>query len=534
MEHDFPVLIVGGGPAGLVTALLLAQSGVPSLLVERHTSTSIHPRARGLNLRTMEIFRSLGLEKQIQQAGASLADNHLMLFVETLAGREIRRVPDADLLPVGKELEAITPCTWCQCAQDELEPILLAAAREKGAHIQFHTELQMLTYHAHGIEATVLDTTTGQQRTIHTRYLIAADGAHSQVRQQLGLAMQGRAGLGNFINIYFRADLRDLVCDRPFGICFVENEALEGVLLPVNNTDRWLLNVEYAPERGAQATDCSPARCQELVRAAIGRPELELEVLSVLLWEAAARVAEQMQVGNIFLVGDAAHTMPPAGGFGMNTAIQDAHNLAWKLAMVIEGEAGAGLLDTYAAERYPLACAVVKQATRELEAETPDTPGTPGDLLTSILGYSYASSAIMEQRHDESARCIAGLAAAGRPGTRASHVWLTYRDQRISTLDLFGRHFVLLPGALGGAWRGAAHTVAERMRLKLAVYQVGIDFTFPGGDESWHASCGITAQGALLVRPDGFVCWRSSDLAPKPEQLLTELFQHILSRGPCV
>lgn len=539
-DDTFPVLIVGGGPVGLSASLLLSCFGVPTLLIERHASTSIHPRARGLNIRTMEIYRELGLEEAVHAAGAALADSRYMLFVETLAGKEIRRVPDEDLFPVGEQLAQVTPCSWCQCAQDELEPILLAAARRNGADVQFGTELVTFTQDSTGVTATVMDRSTGVQRTVRARYMLAADGANSTIRKALEVPMFGQGTLEHYVNIYFHADLRNLVHGREFGICFVENSAVEGIFLAVNNTDRWLFNVPYAPEQGGAPADFTPERCTDLVRKAVGLPQIDVEILSVLPWVATARVADRLQVGQVFLAGDAAHLMPPAGGFGLNTGVQDAHNLAWKLAAVLNENAEPALLETYNTERQPVARLVVEQALRELDAPTPDTvvgsgpaDGPPEhegdelmDQLTAVLGYRYTSRAILAP--DSAPPVPYGLDLTGRPGTRAPHLWIEREGKRISTLDLFNRHFVLLVGSNGQVWSNAARAVATLKKIDLAIYRFGRDGDLIDLDERWCATYGVTSEGAVLVRPDGFVAWRSKGLEESPQVTLEQILDRLL------
>ncbi len=538
-HHHIPVLIVGGGPVGLSASLFLSHLGVPSLLVERHSTTSIHPRARGLNVRTMEIYRELGLEGAIRGAGAALASSRYMLFVETLAGKEIRRVPDDELMPVGERLATITPCTWCQCAQDDLEPLLLNEAKKLGATIWFGSELVSFTQDDRGVTATVVERASGIEHSIQADYLIAADGASSPIRSMLEMPMGGLGTLEHFVNIYFRADLRDLVRDRWFGICFVENPDVQGLFLAVNNTDRWLFNVAYAPEEGKTAADFTTERCIDLVRQAVGLPRLEVEVISVLPWEATARVVERMGVKRVFLAGDAAHLMPPAGGFGLNTGVQDVHNLAWKLAAVINGDADAALLETYTAERLPVALAVVEQAVRELNAPTPDTvegaePGGPprGDgedellaQLTAVLGYRYTSSAVAD---DKGSPQLEESTLAGRPGTRAAHIWLERQGERISTIDLFGTHFVLLAGEDGSVWATAAREVVSRLKLPLDIYRIGKQGDVVDLEQRWSSAYGVTSQGAVLVRPDGFVAWRANGSEEESERTLTHVLTLLL------
>jgi putative polyketide hydroxylase len=538
-EAICPVLIVGGGPVGLTAALLLARYGVAARLVERHPSTSIHPRARGLNVRTMEIYRALGLEDAIRSAGADLSMGRSMLFVDTLAGHEIQRIRFDDHVADPGLLARISPCDWRSCAQDELEPLLVEAALRHGAELRFGAALAGFAQDPDGVTATVIERTTGDTNIVRASYLIAADGAASSVREALGVAMTGRGSLDHCINIYFRADLRDLVRGRWFTLCFVQNPAAPGLILAVNNSDRWLFNLTYRPEEGVTPADFTAERCIDLIRKAVGLPALGVEILSVLPWEAAARMAERFSVGRVFLAGDAAHVMPPTGGFGLNTGVQDAHNLAWKLAAIIRGEAGPALLETYDAERRPVARIVTAKALQELDAmrgggahATTSTPGDgePINLLVAVLGYRYASRTVSAS--DDDLPTGNDLDLTGRPGTRAPHVWLKRGETSLSTLDLFLDRFVLLGGTEAGPWCDGARAAANRMGVGLDVWRVGPWGDLIDRDGDWCSAYGVTPPGAVIVRPDGFVAWRSRSGSASSEAEIVRVLGHLLCRSP--
>jgi putative polyketide hydroxylase len=522
-----PVLIVGGGLVGLSTSLFLTQHHVPSLLVERHVSTSIHPRARGINFRTMELFRGLGLEEQLRIAGKDLANNHGMLIVETLAGVERRRIAMAE--PENSPMDLISPTDWCVCAQDQSEPVLLAAARQRG-DLRFNTEMVSFEQDEAGVTAVILDRTTGTQQTVRADYLVAADGAASPIRNALSITRSGTGTLGHNISIYFSADLGDLVRGREFVLCQVENAEVQGLFIAINNKDLWLFSIAYDLERGEQPEDFSAERCIDLIRKAVGLPQLAVEIKSILPWEAAIRVADRFQDGRIFLVGDAAHQMPPTGAFGANTGIQDAHNLAWKLAAVYHGQASPTLLATYDEERRPVACFTTEQAGLR-SAVTAFDPRNANrtdlaDNLVIITGYQYTSGAIIA--NDTEPLPLDHLILDGHPGRRAPHVWLERQGRRISTLDLFGAHFVLLTGEYGQGWRDAAQALAARRDMNLDAYCVGSNDDLIDLDNRWSNAYGVTSAGAVLVRPDGFVCWRVRDAKESQEQTLAAVLDQLL------
>lgn len=527
-EH-VPVLIVGGGLAGLTTALSLAHYGVSALLIERHAGTTVHPKQFGLGIRPMEIYRSLGLEEAVIAGGADLLNAREHMVVQTLAAGAIQRHQ-----MVGEQAADLTlsPSTVTVCPQNILEPLLLEAARQRGTEICFGTRMLTFAQEEAGVTVELEEVATGKRRSVRADYLVAADGAHSSIRRSLDIPTRGAGTLAHMVNIYFRADFRARLGEQSFAVCVVLNPEATGVLVPVNSRDLWCFNVSMYPERGERLEDFTSERCIELVRKALGLPDQQVDILSVLPWEIAVEAAQRLADGRIFIVGDAAHIMPPLGGFGASTGIQDAQNLAWKLALVVHGQAGPELLASYEAEREPVNWFTVEQArlryqetNRRWSADEAERAqvGMAHDLVV-MLGYHYQSSALVEPRRVMPS--LEHVALNGEPGTRAPHLWVERDGERISTLDLLGRRFVLLSGPAGEAWQSAASTVATRLGLELDLYRAGSDFNDEQG--AFCETCGISPQGALLVRPDGFVGWRASEAADRPEQVLTSVFTQLL------
>lgn len=354
----------------------------------------------------------------------------------------------------------------------------------------------------------------------------------------------GRGSLGYLLNILFEADLSELVCGRRFSICRIDRPELSGLFTSINNSTRWVFHLSYKPERGEKIENFLPARCQELLRLALGMPEIELEIKSILPWESAMRVVDGFQQGRVFFAGDAAHQMPPWGGQGANTGIADVHNLAWKLAAVLKGRAAPALLATYDSERRPVGFQAAAESAAAADAYGLLRPGKVGSLPALLhraprllgYGYEYTSQAIIPEpgarpkgllRQLLTRKGLLGL--DGRPGTHAPHLWVEHEGQRISTLDLFGQDFVLLTGPDGQAWRPAASAAAAHLSLDLVAYCLGPDGDVRTSRNTWPTSAGISTQGALLVRPDGFVAWRARKLPDNPLQALQQTLTHILA-----
>jgi putative polyketide hydroxylase len=538
--HDCDVLIAGGGPVGLTASMLLSRLGVRSLLVERHPGTSIHPKARGINSRTMEIFRQVGVEDAVRAAGLAPGRSGFIVWTRSLAGEELERRTPARSRP---EAQQASPVIRCLCAQDDLEPALRAHAESLGpGELRFGTELTSFSPHDDHVVATLRD--AGGERQVRARYLIAADGARSRVRESLGIAMRGNAGIYRSINILLHADLTPWVADRPAALYFVEQPGLKATFLTINGANRWGFLINNLPLNGAD--EYTPERCAAVVRQAAGVPDLLVEILGAVPWVAAAQVAERYRDGRVFLAGDAAHHMPPTGGFGMNTGVQDVHNLAWKLAAVLHGWAGPGLLDSYEHERLPYGRAITEQSlanARSLgrgEHVATTLPPASGlarpeflNELGMIFGASYESRVIIPDGTAPPvvANPVTDYVATGRPGARAPHVWLERAGIRISTVDLFGDGFVLLAGPAGVAWRDAAVAAARELGAPCRAFTVGSGGDLGDPDKRWASVYGVGEDGAVMVRPDGHVGWRSPHGGRDPWNETTAVLRQLLARG---
>jgi 2-polyprenyl-6-methoxyphenol hydroxylase-like FAD-dependent oxidoreductase len=522
-------MIVGGGPVGLSASLLLSRHGVRSILFERHPTTSIHPKARGLNVRTLELFRVWGIESAVRAAAKDLERARDVVWAPTLLAPETRRAPYGG---AGELQQEDSPTTSAGCAQDKLEPVLLQAARSSGVgELCFGQEVVDLKQDREGVVATVVDRASGQERLVCTAWVIAADGAQSPIRSMLGTGMIGPGAIAHRMGIYFRANLRKVGRDRPALIYIVSPPEGPGAMGAVNLTDLWAYMAPFRPDQCERIEDFTNARCIQLVRSAVGAPDLHVEVLSALPWSVSAATAERFREGRVFLAGDAAHLIPPTGGQGLNVGIQDAHNLAWKLAGHIHGWAGAGLLDSYEMERRPFALAVSEDAGRNVGGfgQRPEQFSNRG----RVLGLSYDSLAVIPDgtAPPAVANPHVDYVPTARPGSRAAHVWLRGEGQKISTLDLYDTCFVLLTGQSGQAWRAASERAVQELGVPLRCYVVGPDADLIDLSAEWARVYGVQQDGAVLVRPDGHVAWRGETIDTEPNKDLISALRSVLSRG---
>lgn len=542
-QERVPVLIVGAGGAGLSLSLLLRQQGIASVLVERRADVSWYPRARNLNFRTLEVFRGLGLEAQVIAAGSHVSR---MFRKDTVASPERAEFPAVDqALHFVDHPELLTPepLIW-YCPQSRLEPLLLAAARQRGGDVRYDTELVSFAQDEQGVNATIRDRTTGTSSVVRADYLAACDGAHSHIRDTLGVKAEGLGVLDeHYIFAYFRADWGELIRGYEADAILVDRPGIRGIFL-ITDADRGMFLIQDTPSNGASAQDYTAERCKELILNGIGKPGLAVEVVDIAHWQPAQLVAEHFQQGRVMLVGDAAHTMPPKLGLGVNTAIQSAQNLAWKLTAVLKGTAAPQLLATYQTERQPVGRLASEQSlvgpAASVLNQGSDDPllGTERrvSLFSLIAGYRYRSQAVLEEDAGPSSPMEIDLLdtpeeLTGLPGTHVPHLWVQRHGQRISTLDLLDGRFVLLVGPAGTPWQKAAPGVAGSLEIDLVAYRLGADGDLLDPEDGWHTKLGMPAEGAVLVRPDGFVAWRTNTLPTGPARRLEQAISTVLCRS---
>jgi aklavinone 12-hydroxylase len=425
--------------------MFLAARGVDVLLVERHQSTSVQPRVTGQSPPTMELLRHAGIDGHVPATGATAPQSPLRAGTATLA---------------------------------ELEPILVQRAQRSGAQVRFATEVVDLTQDATGVTARLLNRWNERLTTVRAGYAIAADGGRSPIRAALGIQRHGRGALRHSVGVVFEAER----------------------LGPGPK----VMSFEYQPGRGESILDFTTETVTDLIRLGHGDPELAARVHSVQAWEIGAAVADRFADGRVFLAGDAARVTPPAGSLATDAAIGDAYDLAWKLAEVLGGGAGPGLLDSYDAERRTFA----EQAMRVALAED--------DPWTLEFGFRCRSGAVLATDDP------------GQAGCRAPHVPLRAGDTELSTIDLFGDGWTLLTAEAGGAWHQAAAHAAGQVGVRLTARELGPELTDPTGE--LPTAYGIGESGACLVRPDGVVAWRTGyeaqDLAGTLLGVLRRLLDH--------
>ncbi|MEU3299037.1 FAD-dependent monooxygenase [Streptomyces sp. NPDC006678] len=564
--YDTDVLVVGSGPAGGSAALLLASYGVRTLLVTKYGWLANTPRAHITNQRTMEVLRDLGVDAEATEAGSPAELMGDTVLCTALAGEEIGRIRSWGTGPhSATEYGTASPAQMIDLPQTYLEPILVKNAAARGAKIRFDTEFLDLEQDADGVTARLRDRVRGDEFTVRARYLIGADGGRSRVAEQIGLPIAGQSGKAGSMNITFKADLSRYVAHRPSVLYWVMRPGAHmggigmGLVRMVRPWNEWLLVWGYDIDQ--PAPDMDEASARDIVHDLIGDRDIPVEITSSSLWTVNHSYATTYSAGRVFCAGDAVHRHPPSNGLGSNTSIQDSYNLAWKLAMVIRGEAGPGLLDTYTAERAPVGKQIVDRANlsrdqfgpvfqalgldgyseeddivRGLAAcrgETADGAKRRQALEEAIQLKNYefnAHGVEMNQRYVSSAVVEdAGPAEVWtgdpelihrpttRPGAKLPHAWLVDGGgHRISTLDVVGKGtFTVVTGLSGGVWEAAAADCGNALGIPLKSVRIGAGDSRDAYGE-WRRTSELAEDGCLLVRPDGHIAWRSAS-APETE-----------------
>lgn len=548
-----PVLIVGGGPAGLTTAAALAQYGVGHILVNKYEGTAHTPRAHIVNQRTVEIMRHLGCEEDLLAVATPQEMMRHNLWVTSLAGHEVARL---DAWGTGADRCAdyalSSPSPMVNCPQTVFEPMLMRVAERSGSDVRFGHEF--LGYERDGDEyvSTVLVRHTGDHVTIRSRHVVGADGARSSVMELAGLAVEGRAAISHAVNIWFRADLSRYLADRPGVLTwFVPTEETKHLqlltLICHKPFAEFVLVLRYDPG----VDDISSWGLDDVrasIEAAVGAPVPDLELLGVAGWQVNGLVARRYSAGGVHCMGDAVHRHPPTNGLGLNMSVADGYNLAWKLALVEKGLAGAELLETYSSERQPVGAAGVaralqsaKEAARFGRDDANDSGLTESLRIANYqfnahgveLGYCYDEGAVVHDAVPYSSAPrdpVLYHHATTRPGARVAHAWLEREGETVSSLDLAdGLAFSLLTGTNDAAWIDAANVVSRALGIDLIVHRIGAGgITDPHGD--WARVREVDESGCVLVRPDRHVGWRCLSSIDASRDALLQAMRSILAR----
>jgi 2,4-dichlorophenol 6-monooxygenase len=578
------VLVVGSGPAGASAALFLASYGTSVLLVTKYGRLSDSPRAHITNQRTMEAMRDAGVEAQLMREATAWQYMGNTTFCTSLAGEELGRIPSWGTDTARHaDYELASPCTMLDAPQTITEPIMVKAAQERGARVRFDTEYLSCVQDDAGVTSTVRDRLTGTTYTVRSKYLIGADGARSVVAADLGLPLEGPGAVGGAMNIIFEADLSRFVEYRPSVLYWMLQPGAEregvglGVLRMIKPWHEWMLMWGY--EVAAGPPDFTDEFIRELAVKLVGTEDFEMRVKSASPWTVNHQYATTISRGRVFCAGDAIHRHPPTNGLGSNTSIQDSYNLAWKLAYVVAGTAGPSLLDSYDAERAPIARQIVERANQSIVdtgkiltaldlTDTTDVallegqltkrkaPGPEGEKIRAALREAIAYKAYEfdahgvehNQRYASSAVVPDGTPLPGYrrdpelyaqattwPGAKLPHTWVTRDGRRVSTLDLAGHgNFALVTGIGGQDWLTAAAELGDRLGIRITPVSIGPGEQYEDPYGTWAGLRETEDGGALLVRPDIYIAARhltAPDSAAGAREWLATVLQDVLGRS---
>ncbi len=544
MEHIFPIVIIGAGPVGMVTALFLSKYQIPSIIIERRPGISQHPKSRGINVRTMELMRLLSIENALRQY--ELPKEARRFTWCTQLGGDI--IQDVTSHPTQHDH---SPTCAALISQDKVERELLRAC-EKDPLIDIRFNQTCVDIAKQNEKNVVfVKNTEQQQEALSCRFLIAADGANSSLRELLDINMVGKDNLGEYCNIYCRINLSEALKNHiSAGYFFTEPSLVGRFFLSVNGRDEWLFGMKVLTEQGQTKADFTKDFCMQMVRECFSKDLTidKIDIISTGFWTMAATIAENYQYNNMFLVGDAAHRLPPTGGLGMNTGIQDAHNLAWKIAYVLKGFAKKDILDSYTRERIPVAeqnihwsmknaerfirlyeaiySGNLQQFQHEVEQQTSHINSHNLDL-----GFQYQTGIVHDVKptidpNDNSAN----YQQQPYTGCRAPHFEVNYQNKTYSILDILQSHFVLLTAEKENKWQAAIKNI--KTAFPLSIYQI-LPEGIPNSENiltstvNFLALYQIEQNGAVLTRPDGHIAWRCITAPSNREEKLVDVFNQL-------
>ena len=570
------VLIVGAGPAGASTAVFLGKQGVRTLMISRNRGTADTPRAHIVNQRTMEVLRDAGLEQDCLDVASPAEHIATTFFLRGLAGEEMARQWAWGNNPsrMGDVMSA-SPCTFVDFPQTKMEPILIAEATRLGTQVRYDTELLSFEQDADGVTAKLLDRISQQEFTVRAKYMVGADGANSRVVKALGLPLVGQEALGSAYNVLCEMDLSAYTAHRKGSLYLIlQAGAAEwaGVVVfrMVHAWNKWLVSIYIPPTYSGP--DATKEQLIARIRQAIADPaaqNLSINILNVSKWSLNDIHAEKISSGRVHCMGDAIHRHPPAAALGSNTCVQDGFNLAWKLAMVVKGQAHPSLLDSFNAERQPVAKQIVARANQSMwqangladylgaclfsmqtEADVNGKLATVegrealrqqlldtrynGEAHGVELSRNYRSAAVIDDGTPEvvpTQDAELYYQASTRPGASLPHGWLVRRTPSplVSTLDLAGKgRFHLFTSHGGQAWKTAAAEVGTQLGIDIGITLIGVGLDYEDPYLDWSKVRGIEDSGCVLVRPDLIVGWRTPNLPADPAKALHEAMNALL------
>lgn len=581
-DIETDILIIGTGPAGSACAALLATYGVENMVINRYRWLANTPRAHITNQRTMEVLRDLGREVE-DEAYLFATQQDLMgenVFCTSLAGEEIGRMKSWGKHPLSRAEHLLSsPSHMNDLPQTFMEPLLFKTACSRGTQARMSTEYLDHTQDEDGVTTTCLDRLTGKEFTVRSKYLVGADGGNSKVAEDAKLQFEGRMGVGGSMNILFKADLSRYVAHRPSVLYWVVQPGADvggigmGLVRMVRPWNEWLIVWGYDINQPAPEVD--EAFATKVVRDLVGDPELEVDIRSVSTWTVNNMYATTMSNGRVFCMGDATHRHPPSNGLGSNTSIQDAFNLAWKLAYVLKGKAGPKLLDSYQLERAPIAKQIVTRANKSIEefgpifkalglldsidpvkmqqnmdARCDDTPAAEEqrrkiretiaskvyefDAHGVEMNHRYRSAAILTDGQEEpefERDHELHYHPTTWPGARLPHAWLFgERGAKVSTLDLCGKgRFTVFTGIGGKGWVDAAKLLGGELGIDITVHVIGPRQEWQDLTGDWARLREVRDSGIVLTRPDQHVCWRRETIATDPVAELGRVLQSVLA-----